>query len=139
MARLVVLAAEVGGRWSHEAHSFVCASWPRQRRVLSPHPSLATPVVFPVRTAHSTGTSGRWRQAATTSDEEVMSPSQPKTGRRSNKDRATSWRWHKPDAVVTVLSCSSQSFSSQKKEKPHILRIFDAWHLIRKDVVLLHN
>ena len=23
-ARLVVLAAEVGGRWSHEAHSFVC-------------------------------------------------------------------------------------------------------------------
>ena len=38
--------------------------------------------------AHSTGTSGRWRQPATTSNVEGVSPSQPETGRRSNKDRA---------------------------------------------------
>ena len=48
----------------------------------------ATPVTTASGPAHSTGTSGKWRQAATASDVEGVSPSQPKTGRRSNKDRA---------------------------------------------------
>ena len=45
----------------------------------------STPVTTASGPAHSTGTSGRWRQAATTSDVEGVSPSQPKAGRRSNK------------------------------------------------------
>ena len=48
----------------------------------------STPVTTASSPAHSTRTSGKWRQAATTSDVEGVSPSQPKTGRRSNKDRA---------------------------------------------------
>ena len=48
----------------------------------------STPVTTASNPAHNTGTNGKWRQAATTSDVESVSPSQPRAGRRSNKDRA---------------------------------------------------
>ena len=48
----------------------------------------STPVTTAPSPAHNTGTSGRWRQAATTSDVEGVSPSQHETGQPFNKDRA---------------------------------------------------